>query len=190
MSITIMIFFWIFSGKTNDKTSKKNYFGAISGPFCPNLIKSGFSWENKPLSFFNILNIYHRAINQKKLMTHSWENCWTDGQTGDWWQRFYRTLCRMESNNVKGIQTLQKRIKLFEYSKSSVTPNGLIFLKDTHSSMSNEKKWEDKFNGKLFFSHIKTNSCRVLICYHGTKKFEIIIKKNNVTNLDEFSYLI
>ena len=56
--------------------------------------------------------------------------------------------------------------------------------------MSNEKKWEDKFNGKLFFSHIKTNSCGVLICYCGTKKFEIIIKKNNVTNLDEFSYLI
>ena len=110
-------------------------------------------------------------------MTHSWKKCWTDGQTGDWWQRFYRTLCRMESNNVKGIQTLQKRIKLFEYSKSSVTPNGLIFLKDTHSWMSNEKKWEDKFNGKLFFSHIKTNSCGVLICYCGTKKFEIIIKK-------------
>ena len=110
-------------------------------------------------------------------MTHSWKKCWTDGQTGDWWQRFHRILCRMESNNVKGIQTLQKRIKLFEYSKSSVTPNGLIFLKDTHSWMSNEKKWEDKFNGKLFFSHIKTNSCGVLICYRGTKKFDKIIKK-------------
>ena len=53
--------------------------------------------------------------------------------------------------NVKGIQTLQKRMKLFEYLKSYVGSNRFVFLQETHSSISDEKKWEDEFNGKLFF---------------------------------------
>ena len=41
------------------------------GPFCPNLDKNEFSWE-KVCQFLNIsIIIYHRAKNQKKLMTHS-----------------------------------------------------------------------------------------------------------------------
>ena len=56
------------------------------------------------------------------------------------------------SNNVKGIQTWQNRIKLFEYRKSYVTTNGSVFL-------------EDRFNVKSFFSHVKTNSYGVLVGY-------------------------
>lgn len=37
-----------------------------------------------------------------------------------------------------------------------------FFLHEIHSSMSDEKKWENEFNCKLFFSHGKTN--------YGTKK--------------------
>ena len=81
------------------------------------------------------------------------------------------------SNNVKGIQTSQKRMKLFEYLKSYVATNGFVFLQETHSSIRDEKKWEDEFRGKLFFSHGKTNSCGVLIGYYGTKKIEVINKK-------------
>ena len=69
------------------------------------------------------------------------------------------------SNNVKGIQTSQKRMKLFEYLKSYVVTNGFVFLQETHSTIRVEKKWEDKFNGKLFFCHGKTNLCGVLIGY-------------------------
>ena len=55
------------------------------------------------------------------------------------------------SNNVKGIQTSQKRRKLFEYLKSYVASNGFVFLQETHSLISDEKKWEDESGGKLFF---------------------------------------
>ena len=81
------------------------------------------------------------------------------------------------SNNVKRIETLQKKMKLFEYLMSYVVTNGLVFLQETHLTIRDEKKWEDEFNCKLFFSHGKTNSCRVLIGHYGTKKIEVIYKK-------------
>ena len=59
------------------------------------------------------------------------------------------------SNNAKGIQTSQKRMKLFEYLMSYVATNGFVLFQETHSSTGDEKKWEDEFNGKLFFSHGK-----------------------------------
>ena len=65
------------------------------------------------------------------------------------------------SNNVKGIQKSEKIIKIFEYLKKSMTPNGFIFLQETHSSLDDEKRWWDEFNGNLYFSHGKTNSCGV-----------------------------
>ena len=80
------------------------------------------------------------------------------------------------SNNVKGIQTSQKRIKLFKYLKSYVATNRFVFLQETHSSIRDENKWEDKFRGKLFFSHGKTNSSKVLIGCYGTKKIEVYKK--------------
>lgn len=62
------------------------------------------------------------------------------------------------SNNIKTIQTSEKRTKLFEYLKSYVTSKGFVFLQEEHSSISEKKNWEDKFNGKLVFSHRKSNS--------------------------------
>ena len=55
------------------------------------------------------------------------------------------------SNNVKGIQTSQLRMKLFKYLKSCVITNGFVFLQEMHSSIRDEKKWEDEFRGKLSF---------------------------------------
>lgn len=63
------------------------------------------------------------------------------------------------STNAKGLQNSVKRIILFEYLKTYFTGNGYIFLQETHSCMNNEIKWGDEFNGKLFFSHGKANSC-------------------------------
>ena len=65
------------------------------------------------------------------------------------------------SNNVKGIQTSQKRMKLFEYLRSYIVTNGFVFLQETHSTIRDEKKLENEFKGRLFFSHGKTNSCGV-----------------------------
>ena len=67
-------------------------------------------------------------------------------------------------------------MKLFEYLKSYVTGNGFIFLQETHSCINDEIKWRDEFNGELFFSHGKTNSCGVAIGFYGSKTIEQINK--------------
>ena len=72
------------------------------------------------------------------------------------------------SNNVKGIQKSEKRIKIFDYLKNSISPNGFIFLQETYSSVDDEKSWCDGLNGNFYFSHGKTNSCGVAI---GSKSF-------------------
>ena len=61
------------------------------------------------------------------------------------------------SNNVKGIQKSEKRIKIFEYLKNSISRNGFIFLQETHSFVNDEKRWCDELNGS-YFSHGKTDS--------------------------------
>ena len=85
------------------------------------------------------------------------------------------------SNNVKGLQAISKRIKIFEYLKNYVTSNGFIFLQETHSSAKDEKLWNDEFQGQLFFSHGKTNSCGVAIRFVAKKALNILnIKRANL----------
>ena len=38
------------------------------------------------------------------------------------------------TNNVKGIQSLKKRLKLIQYFKSKIGSCGLLFLQETHSN--------------------------------------------------------
>ena len=80
------------------------------------------------------------------------------------------------SINVKGIQNSVKRIKLFEYLKIYVTENGFIFLQETHSCINDEIMWRDEFNGELFFSHGKANSCGVAMGFCGSKTIQQINK--------------
>ena len=75
------------------------------------------------------------------------------------------------SNNVNGIQKSEKRIKIFEYLKNGISSIGFIFLQETHSSVDDEKRWCDKLNSNLYFSHGKTNSCSVALGYVVSKSF-------------------
>ena len=85
------------------------------------------------------------------------------------------------SSSVKELQAISKRIKIFEYLKNYVTSNGFIFLQETHSSVKDEKLWNDEFEGQLFFSHGKTNSCGVAIGFVGTKALNILnITRDNL----------
>ena len=59
---------------------KKNCLGTILGHLRQNLGKNEFPWKKELHQFLNILIICHCAKNRKKLMGHSWEKCWTDGQ--------------------------------------------------------------------------------------------------------------
>ena len=74
-----------------------------------------------------------------------------------------------------------QNIKIFEYLKNYVTWNGFIFLQETHSSVKDEKIWNDQFEGHLFFSHGKTNSCGIAIGFVGSKAWNILnIKCDNL----------
>ena len=96
------------------------------------------------------------------------------------------------SNNVKGIKACAKRLKIFKYLNSKANKNGIIFLQETHSSIDDEKKWQDEFNGSLFFSHDCTNSCGVAIGFCRNKNIEpttIKVDKNGRIIILETSLL-
>ena len=76
-------------------------------------------------------------------------------------------------NNVNGLQLSKKRLQMFEYFKTKIDLKGILFLQETHSSMEIEKKWNDEFNGQLFFSHGKTNSCGVVIAFYGNINYSV-----------------
>ena len=63
------------------KKSQRPHFGAILGPFYPNLGKKEFSWVKGFCRFSNILIIYHRTKNQKKVMIHPREKSQTHRRT-------------------------------------------------------------------------------------------------------------
>ena len=83
------------------------------------------------------------------------------------------------TNNVKGIQSMKKRLKLIEHFKSKITTHGILFLQETHSSSDDEQKRRDNFSGNTFFSHGKRNSCGVLISYIGTHNFVVNNQKTD-----------
>ena len=62
------------------------------------------------------------------------------------------TIRNFISNNVKGIRSSEKRLKIFEYLKNNIHHNGFVFLQETHSLTQDEKKWKDDFKDPLFFS--------------------------------------
>ena len=86
---------------------------------------------------------------------------------------------RFISNNVKEIQSFEKRIKFFEYLKIAITSCGFIFLQETHSTIHDEKKWNDEFKGKPFFSHGQSNFLGVAIGFIGKLSFEVSNKKQD-----------
>ena len=50
------------------------------------------------------------------------------------------------TNNVGGIQSYKKRLKLIHYSKEKIGSTRVLFLQETHSSSKVEQKWKEDFN--------------------------------------------
>ena len=73
------------------------------------------------------------------------------------------------------MQSSKKRLKQFEYFKSKLKPNGLLFLQETHLTIACAKKWKDKLGVELHFSHGSSNSFGVLIAFYGNQ--DIAVKK-------------
>ena len=77
------------------------------------------------------------------------------------------------SNNVNGLTSSKKRIKMFEYLWNKISNIGIIFLQETHSSEDTFNNWRNDFKGDVFFSHGSKTSCGVMIGYLGSKKFQL-----------------
>ena len=75
------------------------------------------------------------------------------------------------------IQSFEKII--FEHLKKATTSCGFIFLQQTHSTIHDEKIWNDKFKGKLCFSHGQSNSCGFTISFIGNTSFSVSNKKQD-----------
>ena len=82
------------------------------------------------------------------------------------------------TNNVKGLQSSKKRLKLIEYLKNKLESNGVLFLQETHSISNDKNAWADDFKGQVFFSHGASNFCGVLIAYLGSKSLVVKNKRN------------
>ena len=64
-------------------------------------------------------------------------------------------------------------MSFIEYFKNKIGKNETFFLKVTHSTTSDERKWKDEFTGTVFYSHSTSNSCGALITFLG--KHEICV---------------
>ena len=89
-------------------------------------------------------------------------------------------------DNVDGLTSAKKQIKMFEYFREKIANYGILFLQETHSSHDTVINWRDTFKGELFFSHGTTYSCGVMIRYLGSNK----IKVNRIKNDNQGRILI
>ena len=55
------------------------------------------------------------------------------------------------TNNVKGIQSCKKGLKLIQYFKEKIGSIGVLFLQETHSSSKVEQIWKKDFKDNVFF---------------------------------------
>ena len=87
------------------------------------------------------------------------------------------------TNNVKGLQSSEKRVKLIEYFRSKLKHNGFLFLQETHSTIKNENTRVNDFNRQAFISHGTSNSYGVLISYLDKTSF-VLNKTGRILILD------
>lgn len=80
---------------------------------------------------------------------------------------------RFISKNGNRIPSFENIINFFQYLRNAIFSAGLMFLHETHSTIHDEKKWNNKFQRKLFFLLGQSNSFRVAIGSIGNMSFEI-----------------
>ena len=63
--------------------------------------------------------------------------------------------------NCNGLRERNNRIKVFNWLRLNY--NGIILLQETHSLITDEKKWQREWRGKIYFSHGNNQSKGVAI---------------------------
>ena len=79
------------------------------------------------------------------------------------------------SNNVKGLGSEKKRLKIFKRLKDLIEQKGIIFFQETHSYIESEMKWKEDFgkDNDLFFCNGTSNSRGVAIGIVGNIDYTI-----------------
>ena len=83
--------------------------------------------------------------------------------------------------NCRGLRNDQKRQNIFNWLKTSHP--GVTFLQETHSTLTDEKKWEREWGGNIYYAHGEFNArgVAILVPKSVTDKFIYIngYKDNN-----------
>ncbi len=87
---------------------------------------------------------------------------------------------RLYSFNVRGLRDSVKRKIIFHHLKQKY-PDGIYLLQETHSSCSDESKWEKEWKGdsicgkggNIYFGHGRTDSCGVMILFSSNTDVEV-----------------
>ena len=58
-----------------------------------------------------------------------------------------------------------------------------MFLQETHSTLFDEKRWQDDLKEKLFFSHGHSNSCGLAAGFSGKMNINVL---NKIQDNDRF----
>ena len=54
------------------------------------------------------------------------------------------------TNNIKGIQSSKKRLKLMHYFKDKIESTGVLFLQETHSNSKVEQRLKEDLKVQFF----------------------------------------
>ena len=67
-----------------------------------------------------------------------------------------------------GLQATKKQISLLIliFFIDKQVPRSFLFLQETDSAKEKKKRWIDDFNDKIYVSHLKIDSCGVLIAVY------------------------
>ena len=70
-------------------------------------------------------------------------------------------ILRINSYNCRGLRDKNKRLSVFAWIKDS--NQGISLLQKSHSTLTDELKWQGEWGGKIYFSHGELNAKGVTI---------------------------
>ena len=119
---------------------------------CEKVSKSKKKLKAKNISITESLTTYQMSVLNEASKKYGFKNVWTyDGRISFIVMSIMNGNYNFISNNIKGIEASEKRLKLFEYLKNNINDYGIIFLQETHLLSNDELKLKEEFGGPLFF---------------------------------------
>ena len=103
---------------------------------------------------------------------------------------------KINSFNARGLREKIKRNTIFKYMKQH--HNGIIYLQETHSDVTIERKWKSEWSGRIYYSHGTTQKNGVAICVPSHIQCNLNDIKNDVNgrfllldiNIDENNFIL